>query len=718
MKAMTQKHRIRHGVLRICLVVAIALFFFACGGGGDDPPPVSDDTTPPVDDGNNNGNDGEDDNPDAGLAGTFKSREELEAYLKDQYAESVQDEAMYFAETDAPAGPPAEGDFSGNEPAGGRYSETNVQEQGVDESDVVKTNGEYLFVAGGDKAVIISTGRSPAPAAEVAVDGVVDSLYLYGDLMAVLYTPGDGAGYDWGVGLPEPAIRSGMPYWIPVQAKTGVMLVDVSDPVNPAVIQDVQTEGHLVSSRVIDGRLHVIQQFLPDLPPIDIWYDGTEAGREQMINENRRLLADLTLEDLAPEYVTSVPMRQSRKTGLTVAPEHFFRPETESGGTMVTVVSFDLDNPETEFDSVGVVADAHIVYASTTALYLCSTLWEVFPLMDAGDGTEADTETGETVIRKLALTGDAIRQAGSGSVPGRLLNQFSLGEYEDVLRVATTTGFAWWGDSNESKNHVYCLREQADTLEIIGRIENLAPGEELYAARFLGPKGYLVTFQQVDPLFTLDLATPESPELVGELKVPGYSDYIHPLGENHLLTIGKDVKLEADPHTGEPFPWYQGIQLSIFDVGDFSNPALVHKEILGVRGTESEALHNHKAFTFWPAENLLAFPVNLSEYIQGPPGEPWQSGEPTFSGLYVYQVSAQSGFEFLGRLSLSDAESRYWNWMRGVFIEDDVYAIRRGYLKAAPVDNISGLTWSLTFGESDDPTGPPPPEEPKPEDDG
>ncbi len=227
----------------------------------------------------------------------------------------------------------------------------------------------------------------------------------------------------------------------------------------------------------------------------------------------------------------------------------------------------------------------------------------------------------------------------------------------------------------------------------MGKLENLAPGENIYSARFTGNKGFLVTFVKVDPLFTLDLSDPANPKLIGELKIPGYSDYIHPLGDNHLLTIGKDAILY------ESRAWYQGLQLSIFDVSGFKNPVLVHKEQIGVRGTESEALHNHKAFTYWEEKNLLAIPVRLYEH-QNEQKTPQMFGTQTFSGLYIYKVHSDDGFTFMGRIASSETASQYSmysSWTRGLFVNSRIYAVTPDSVHSVNVENIDNSVEALSI---------------------
>jgi inhibitor of cysteine peptidase len=362
-----------------------------------------------------------------------------------------------------------------------------------------------------------------------------------------------------------------------------------------------------------------------------------------------------------------------------VAPTDFYCPISKSGGgSITTVVTIDLDAPALTFTSAGIVADAHIVYASTYSLYTASHKYFY--------GREVSEET---TLYKFDLTGEEVRFVGGGGVPGWILNQFSLGEYEGVLRVATTTGHATgWGPQSHSQ--VYCLQNIGGKLTSIGKIEDLAPGEQIYAARFMGARGFVVTFVNIDPLFTLDLSDPTDPFVVGELKVPGYSDYIHPFGEDHLITVGKDTL----PVEEDNMAWYQGVQLSIFDVSDLAAPVLLHKEILGDRGTSTEAAHDHKAFIFWPERALLALPVDLLEYAD-PPEAPWRYGDHTFTGLYVYRLSPQSGFDFVGRIDTrpdQDDAMPMGLWTRGLFVEDKVFAVTADAVRSASlVDMASGV---------------------------
>ncbi|NOX59239.1 MAG: hypothetical protein GXP29_10325, partial [Planctomycetes bacterium] len=296
--------------------------------------------------------------------------------------------------------------------------------------------------------------------------------------------------------------------------------------------------------------------------------------------------------------------------------------------------------------------------------------------------------------------------------------------------------------ASESKNNVYVLEQVDDALTIAGRIEGLAPGESIQSARFIGERGFLVTFVQIDPLFTLDLSDPRNPQVVGELKVPGFSTFITPMGDNHLLTIGRDTNDEFG------FVRADGVRLSIFDVTDFANPQLAHVEVIGTNGAFSEALFNPKAFTYFAERNLLAFPVEIyglgggfgiptEPFFDDFDGEDGAVGEDSvaagdegdnkgeggtddggvpvdvidlpsvpsdfFSGIYVYEVTPDGGFANLGRISTQPEDGSFYGntFSRGAFIGDFVYATTSEGVQAAPVGNVESIVSKVDFPAPD-----------------
>lgn len=659
--------------------------------------------------------------PASNLKG-FANEKKLETYLKEQFISTVQpyaynwwwneidismDVAMPLAgDSTFATAARADGEVVGGDVAGTDYSTTNIQEQGVDESDVVKTDGTHFYVATGAEVKIVRAvpADSMGVLTTIPVSGPVDSLYLYGDVAVILYRltsyyhpcydiPLGAPVYDYQPygSAPVPSIE-GIPDDRPY-AKTGVLFVDVADPAAPAVLREYLYEGDLETSRLTGGRLHLVQRFRPSVTGLRYWYDAAEEDLADVEAENQAVVEALTLDDLIPARYELDGTGAVVASGRAVDPADFARPDEPEGHSIVTVVTVDLEDLSSGSRSCAAVADVDTVYASTRALYLAHTIYSYVHDPQPRSSTGYDYSQ-QTVIRKFDLTTDRVGNCASGRVWGRPLNQFSLGEHADVLRIAATTGFVW-SSGLSSRSHVFCLAERRGAhLDIVGSIEDIAPGERIYSARFLGDRGFLVTFKKVDPLFTLDLSDPTDPRVIGELKVPGYSDYIHPLGADHLLTIGKDAQDMGS------FAWYQGVQLSVFDVTDFANPTLLHKEVIGARGTSSEALHNHKAFTFWAAQDLLAIPIYLCEGGGGGSSR----GTHTFTGLYVYRVTVGDGIEHVGRIDTASSGSSYYRsgWTRGVFIGDDVYAVTPDAVRAAAVDDLGepgdDATWSVGLG--------------------
>lgn len=227
-----------------------------------------------------------------------------------------------------------------------------------------------------------------------------------------------------------------------------------------------------------------------------------------------------------------------------------------------------------------------------------------------------------------------------------------MDEQGNYFRIATTTGEAWNGNA---ANHLFVLDK--DNLEnIVGKLENIAQGETIYSVRFMGDRAYMVTFKKIDPFFVIDLSSASNPQILGYLKIPGYSDYLHPFDENHIIGFGKDT---VDPQELESFArqvdfaWYQGMKVALFDVTDVENPRVLHQVIIGDRGTDSELLYNHKALFFDKARGLLSFPVNVYE-IPDKTGDEYTGstyGQQVFQGAYVYRLSLENGFEELARLT-------------------------------------------------------------------
>jgi uncharacterized secreted protein with C-terminal beta-propeller domain len=280
-----------------------------------------------------------------------------------------------------------------------------------------------------------------------------------------------------------------------------------------------------------------------------------------------------------------------------------------------------------------------------------------------------------------------------------VLNQFSMDEYNGNFRIATTEGQQSRSNPTTS-NNIYVVDSG---MKVIGSLEGLAPGESIYSARFMGSRGYLVTFKKIDPLFVIDLSDPAKPEVLGKLKIPGYSDYLHPYDETHLIGLGKDAA--AAEGENQDFAWYQGVKLSLFDVSDVARPTEVANYLIGDRGTDSYALHEHKAFLFSKEKNLLVIPVTLAKIdpLKYPNGvEPNTYGDFVFQGAYVFNISIEGGFSLKGTVSHADPSAlqksgEYYygnndNVQRSLYMDNALYTVSDKYVKANDLGTLAPIS--------------------------
>lgn len=702
----------------------------------------------------------------------FSSEQELLDYFVDEIGSrndqmfraetdtgtAFRDEDLAFlASEDSAAAPPARGApeapvttqnvGDGNDSG---FSGTTTQEVGVDEADVVKTDGDYLYVIS-DSTLRIIQMDPLAVVGEVELEGHGREIYLReGRVVALTETFGgvvfggmdvnvlpvdDFVAIDPsnGVALPEPAFAEPLrqmnaPSFS--RPRTIVTVIDVTTPADPRVEFQTKFDGTQTSTRMIDGTLHLVianyQYHYYDVLPM--------LGRRELD------LSTVDVASLLPRY-EHIDAAGVRTEGSVITWEELYRPSDPDGFGVVVVVSMGVD-ADLGFKGLGIVAEPGLIYSSTEALYLTDTNYDFF-------GNARET----TDIYKFDYVDGTPIASASGSVPGRILNQYSMGEHNGYLRVATTVGrtFIGFGEGTASANNVYVLGQSGSDLEVVGSVEGIAPGESIKAARFLGDRGYVVTFRQVDPLYTLDLADPFNPFIAGELKVPGFSTFVVPMDEDHLLTVGQYI-----PDAGPFFAW--GVQLSIFDVSDFANPVQKFSTVIGTEsGAGSEALYNPKAFTYFAERGLLALPVSIYPEIvffddfdrdfdgpdfvfidedggasDGSSGSPVDSdappgelGEPEsadpdaledepfesvmasfeadgFEGLFVYEVSTESGFTKLGRISTRFEDRRYhWpRFTRGVFIDDDVWAVTDFGLRGGSVEDIDNASSELFYGRA------------------
>lgn len=636
------------------------------------------------------------------------------------------------------------GDADTAAPTDTDFSQTTIQEQGVDEPDVVKTDGTYMYIINGGtlRIVRVSPAEQLAELATVQLAGSGRDIFLHDNKVVALTETGfffGGGGFveggfpilgdvfdeavsdvDIAVSTadepPEPSIDTDVadigivePVLPPVSSgpTTFVTIIDISTPESPTILSTTGFEGSPSASRMIDGVLHLVvsnfQNYFFDILPR---FGAPEVDTPPV--ESEEILPTFSRMNADGEVTT----------GTALTWRELYRPTDPDGYGVVTLVSLDVDD-DAAFTAVGIVAEPGLVYASLNAMYLTDTEFNAF-----GDSRET------TDIYKFAFVGRGAVPVATGSVPGRILNQYSMGEFAAHLRVATTT-FSGGTFRFQPGNNVYALAQTDDELTVVGSVENIAPGETIQSARFIGDRGFVVTFRQIDPFFTLDLADPTNLRVIGELKVPGFSTLIIPMDENHLLTVGQYIP-ENDPF------FTRGVQLSIFDVTKFDEPRLSANVILGAdTGASSEALFNPKAFTYFAEKGLVALPISIFEgfffndigLIGVPieaddstqsagseetvePGEPGQISEPAeliapvpqgFEGVVVFDVSVEGGFTELGRIStrFEDAGIFWSSFTRGVFIGDKAYAVTNNGLRGGMIDDLADQPFELIFSQTD-----------------
>ncbi|MBI2675216.1 MAG: beta-propeller domain-containing protein [Candidatus Aenigmarchaeota archaeon] len=573
------------------------------------------------------------------------------------------------------------------------YSATNVQVQGVDEADIVKTDGRYMYIISGGRLVIAyaypaeeakiesETKLGKLTPAEMFIDG--DRLLVFGStyeqIEPPVYRPQAEEAAIEGRSIARPDIYP-YPYSISL---TTAQLWDISDRKNPKMLRAVDFEGSYLSSRKIGSDAYFVVNSYPR------YY-------AQPLESNATIM---------PYYRDSRYSGQKFSNIAGCSDVAYFPPV--QARNFITIASMSMADEKKEVEKHTIAAGGQNIYASSQNLYVAEVQyprWRPWPVKVAEAVVPPVQEEQKTIVHKFALDSGKISYTGQGEAKGWILNQFSMDEHRDYFRIATTRGHSWESDK-PSVSNVYILDKD---MKAAGSLEGLAPGEQIYSVRFMGDRAYIVTFKKVDPLFVLDLSDPNDPKVLGKLKIPGYSDYLHPYDESHIIGVGKEA---AEAEEGD-FAWYQGMKIAIFDVSDVENPKELHKIGIGDRGTDSEALHNHKAFLFDKERQLLVIPVLLAE-IKDKTGRPANEyGNFVFQGAYVYRITLENGFELRGRITHfkdDDAfkKSGYWFYgpgysvQRSLYIRDVLYTVSQKMIKASSLGDLTEIKY-LEIASGDD----------------
>lgn len=504
-----------------------------------------------------------------------------------QDAMSAREDAAAVA--GAPAAP---GAAKAAEPAGeSRYSGTNTHEAGVDEPDLVKTDGRRIItISQGVLRVVDAAGRRVTGQLDLrphagAVRWPDADLLLRGDRALVLF-PGT---YQ---GIVRPATGgfagdTAKPAMPTEAAGPLFLLVDLTDG-SPELVGSYTIDGELVDARQVGETARIVVRSGPRLA---FPYDPKQTDAQRLA-ANEAVIDTAGPDEWLPRYKVSMGDRTSKGR---VSCQAVSRPTTYSGTSMVTVLSFDLTAATLgNGDPVTVVADGDTIYSNGPSLYVANDQrWQTQGRPAGGFAPEQRTEFYKFDTSRSGQP----RYVAAGSVPGWLINQYAMSERDGHLRVATTVGQAG-GRGARSESTVYVLAQQGKRLVETGKVGGLGKGERIYAVRFVGDVGYVVTFRQTDPLYTVDLRNPQAPKVLGELKITGYSAYLHPAGDKRLLGVGQEATAQGR---------VQGTQVSLFDVADLTAPNRIAQ--YHVRQSQSEAEFDPHAFLYWPDTGLLVVPI-------------------------------------------------------------------------------------------------------------
>lgn len=657
-------------------------------------------------------------------AGVANARASDLAYARCERLRPPPDSDSYYDSAGAPPQASAPGNAGADSAGASSASGTNNQVAGVDEADFVKNDNKYIYIVNGSTFRIVEAwpAEEAHEIASVALPGVAKKLFVEGD-RALVYSSirrasirgerrsgGSRSGASADVAAPvAPSSGAsectyGYDGCIPGDdgTATEISIFDITDRAAPRLVRSIKSSSSLIAARRIGGAVHTVLGERARLSgpaweapgawesrPGGLAYGASEReihrAYDALLEENGALIDALEIDDILPKWTDSAG--HSPELAL-------YQSSMPNGAAVTSVLSIELaSDPALKVASV--FSDPGWVYASGEALYMA------VPYQNTGYGGwyEGRTESELSTIHKfsIGLSARETRYIASGYVKGRVLNQFAMDEHDGVLRVATTTSSV--PDPNVHST-ISILEDQGDELAEIAKIDDIAKTEDIRSVRFDADRGYIVTFKKTDPLFVFDLADPRAPKMMGELKIPGFSTYMHMMDRSHLLTIGYD----SDDH-GD-FAFFTGVLLQIFDVSDPTEPKLAHKEVIGTRGTSSEALTNHLAFNYFAPKNVLAVPMTICE---GGGANGMYGTEMTFSGLMVYDVTAASGFSLRGKVahknvSAGDMENDYgyydngcYSWWtnarsevkRSIFMDDWVFSVSDTRIKVNHLDALS-----------------------------
>ncbi|MEX0861132.1 beta-propeller domain-containing protein [Nitrosopumilus sp.] len=589
------------------------------------------------------------------------------------------------------------------------YSTTNVQVENVDEPDYLKNDSKYVYIVSHNTLSIIDA--YPAESAKIILKIALDiesqyieNMFLNEDRLVIFYN-----GQSNDEIIPQYDFAPVRSY----ESVTHALIVDVANKENPIILKDYSIDGYFTDARMIGDYVYFVTNSnvnyqYPRLPiimedsvrimtPDAFYFDNAE----QFSNFNT-----LTAIDIFGDKINSETFLMGYSGALYVSENNFYLTYQQS----MPFGFYEQSSRDRFFDVIVPLLPDHIqeqikiiqkdssINSSTQWMKISELMQKSYNEMNKDDkeklfekikealneyDVKIQEESAKTIIHKISIDNDKIEYVAKGSVPGRLLNQFSMDENKDRFRVATTTEYYTQYQGMVRTNSVYVLDEQ---LNIVGSLDKIAPNESIFSARFMEDRLYLVTFQQIDPFFVIDLST-DTPKILGELKIPGFSNYLHPYDEKHVIGIGRDTKEIEEGRVQQ-----LGIKIALFNVADVNNPKVTDDIVVGDSSTQSEALYNHKAFFFDKTRGILSIPINgdsqkLDEIASAKKIAPDYN---RWSGFYVFGLDKTNGVSLKGTITHSDGDSRYYGMSnaRTFYIDDVLYTASEEYLKMNSFNNL------------------------------
>lgn len=597
--------------------------------------------------------------------------------------------------------------------AGGTdYSTTNIQVANVDEPDYLKNDSKYVYIVSQNTLSIIDA--YPAEEAKLILKIALDiesqyiqNMFLNEDRLVIFY---NGQSDEEIIPLFDFVPRRSY------SSVTHALIVDVSDKENPTILKDYSIDGHFRDARMIGDYAYFVTNSnvdhqYPRLPvimedsvrimtPEAFYFDNVE----QFSNFNT-----LTAIDIFGDTINSETFLMGYTGSFYVSEDNFYLTyqqntpfgfyENSSRDRFFDVIVPLLPNDIQ--DEIKSIQNDSSLSSSVQWTKISELMQDAYNEMDKSEkeklfekikdalneyDRKIQEDTRKTIIHKISIDDDKIEYVAKGTVPGRLLNQFSMDESGDRFRVATTAEIYTQYEGTIRSNAVYVLNEQ---LEIVGELEEIAPDESIFSTRFIGDRLYMVTFQQIDPFFVIDLSS-DTPKILGELKIPGFSNYLHPYDEEHVIGVGRDTKEIENGRVQQ-----LGIKIALFNVADVSNPKVLDDIVIGDSSTQSEALYNHKAFFFDKSRDVLSIPISAdiesleittSSKMFAPEYNRW-------SGFYVFDLNKSDGISTKGTITHSNSDSRYYgmNNARTFYIDDVLYTASQGFLKMNSFEELDEI---------------------------